>query len=351
MSATNWPLPAKNIPILKGDMPNSAFRDEGIPSLIAVQKSSCKQISVPAMKSIRRVEFDEDSIKATSPIRNARPTDNKTLSIRTLHRSDSQETIMPTPRRTRSKDVFEPAVDGTHNTCKSSTTDEGSPATKGTHLLRKSTSMENVSPTVSPTIRRMRSALSIKSTSPRAAIKALQPRASSLLQLMCFFNPSDIQEQYLNVIGDSYSSDTGISVPLLSDFPVQPNDLQSALDELMKEELISFPAYSLGMRVKDEVRNEILNQLKSMPDIFEVAFQNAVFVLHKLWPSMMPSTLKSQQSELDFDEYAKDNLWGGRNELVKHVEALETLFQEAKGDTRLLCASTRYFALLVEAAW
>ena len=168
---------------------------------------------------------------------------------------------------------------------------------------------------------------------------------------MCFFNPSGIQEQYLNVIGDSYSSDTGISVPLLSDFPVQPNDLQSALDELMKEELILLPAYSLGMRVKDEVRNEILNQLKSMPDIFEVAFQNAVFVLHKLWPSMMPSTLKSQQSELDFDEYAKDNLWGGRNELVKHVEALEILFQEANGDTRLLCASTRYFALLVEAAW
>ena len=119
------------------------------------------------MKSIRRVEFDEDSIQATSPIRNARPTDNKTLSIRTVYRSNSQETIMPTPRRTRSKDVFKPAVDETHNICKSSSTDESSPGRKGTHLLRKSTSMENVSPILGPTIRRMRSAFSIKpSTNP-----------------------------------------------------------------------------------------------------------------------------------------------------------------------------------------
>ena len=351
MSVTNWPLPAKNIPILKGDMPESAFRDEGIPSLIAVQKSCCKQRSIPAMKPVRRVEFDEDSIQATSPIRNARSTDIEIPSTKALHRSDSQETITPTPRKTRSKDDFRPVVDETHDICKPTSTDEGSPAVKGTHLLRKTTSMENVSPTLSPTIRRIRSALSIKSTSPRAAIRALQPSASSLLQLMCFFDPNDIREQYLNEIGYSYSSDTGISVPMLSKFPVQPNDLQSALDELMKEELISFPAHSLGMRVKDEVRKEVLNQLKSMPNVFEVAFQDAVFVLHKLWPSMMPSMLESKQSEPDFDEYAKDNLWGGRNELVKHVEALESLFQTAKDDTRLLCASTRYFALLVEAAW
>ena len=118
----------------------------------------------------------------------------------------------------------------------------------------------------------------------------------------------------------------------------------------MKEELISFPVYSLGIRVKDEVRKEILDQLKSMPDIFAVAFETAVFVLHKLWPSMMPSMI-AQESEPNFDEYAKDNLWGGRNELVKHIEALEILFPGGKVDITLRCASTKYFTLLVEAAW
>ena len=55
-----------------------------------------------------------------------------------------------------------------------------------------------------------------------------------------------------------------------------------------------------------------------MPAVFEIAFETAVFVLHELWPSMMGP----QKSEPDFDEYAKNNLWGGRNELVKHVEAV-----------------------------
>ena len=156
------------------------------------------------MKSIRRVEFDEDSIQATSPIRNARPTDNKTLSIRTVHRSDSQETIMPTPRRTRSTDVFKPAVDETHNICKSSSTDEGSPGRKGTHLLRKSTSMENVSPTLSPTIRRMRSAFSIKpSTSPIRNARPMDIEIPSIRTL----HRSDSQETIIPTPHRTWSKD------------------------------------------------------------------------------------------------------------------------------------------------
>ena len=58
------------------------------------------------MKPVRRVEFDEDFIQATGPIRNARPTDIKTPSIRALHRSESQETIIPTRHRIWFKDDF-----------------------------------------------------------------------------------------------------------------------------------------------------------------------------------------------------------------------------------------------------
>ena len=94
-------------------------------------------------------------------------------------------------------------------------------------------------------------------TSPRASIKALQPQAISVLRAMCFFDPTDIREHYLTEICAHYSSHNGKSEAALADFPIQPDDLLSALDELMKEELISFPAYSPGMRVKDDVRKEI----------------------------------------------------------------------------------------------
>ena len=39
------------------------------------------------------------------------------------------------------------------------------------------------------------------------------------------------------------------------------------------------PADSLGIRVKDEVRQEAFEQLKNRPEVFEVGFATAVFVL------------------------------------------------------------------------
>ena len=326
-------------------VPQAKFNDKGGHSMIPIRKSSMKDMSVPAIKPIRKVEFNEESIKATSPIRNIKPPDI-VIPIRALHRSDSDETIRPSPakmRRTLSKDNISPAMDGTHTVRRSTSRDESNPAIKGTHLMRRKTSMEKVS----PTLRKMRSAISIKSASPRAAIKGLQPQAISLLRAMCFFEPTDIRESYLTAICARYSSHTGRSEATLSEFPIQPDDLRSTLDELEMEHLISFPEDSLGMCVKDQVRKEILNQLKNMPAVFEVAFETVVVVLHELWPSMMGP----QKSEPDFDEYAKNNLWGGRNELVKHVKSLESLFQKAKADVMELCASTRYMVLLVEAAW
>ena len=309
-------------------------------------------MSTPATKPIWRVEFDEDRIKATSP-RKFKPIDEEIPIRRALRRTDSNETIKPTPtkmRRARSKEIISPAMDETHHLHRSTSKDESRPAIKVHQFLRKSTSMEKVSSSkenVSPTLRKMRSAISIRSAFPRAALKSLQPQAISLLRAMCFFEPTDIREQYLTVICARYSSHMGRLEATLSDFPIQPDDLRSAREELLKEQLISSPADSLGMRVKDEVRKEIFNQLKSMPQVFELAFEVVVFVLHELWPSMMGPKM----SEPDFDEYAKNNLWGGRNELVKHVEALESLFQGAKADIREHCATTRYMALLVEAAW
>ncbi len=343
MFATQRPLPDD---IIYSSMPGTAFKSEGTPSLIPIQRSESKEMSIPVIKPVRRVEFDEDSIKATSPVRKVKPTDIKIPTMRALHRSASEETIRPSPvkmRRSPSKDNISPSMDGTYPVRRSTSRDESSPTMKGTHLLRKSTSKEKVS----PSLRKMRSAISIRPAFPRAALKGLQPPAISLLRAMCFFEPTDIREDYLTSICAHYSSHRGGSEDTLSEFPVQPDDLLSTLDELMKEELISFPADSLGIRVKDEVRKEILNQLKSMPAVFRIAFETAVFVLHKLWPSMMGP----QKRELDFDEYAKNNLWGGRNELVKHVEELVRLFERAKPDMRELCASRRYMVLLVEAAW
>ena len=333
-------------------MPPTTVKDKGGPSLDPIQTSELKDMTTPAKKPIRRVEFDEDSIKATSP-RKFKPTDEEIPIMRVLRRTDSMETLKPTPtkiRRAASKENISPVMDENHSLRRSTSTDENRPTIKLPQFLRKSPSMEKVSPSkenVSPTLRKMRSAISIRPSFPRAALKGLQPQAISLLRAMCFFEPTDIRERYLFAICARYSSHTGRSENTLSEFPVQPDDLRSALDELFKEQLISSPADSLGMRVKDEVRKEIFNQLKSMPEVFELAFEVVVFVLHELWPSMMGP----KKSEPDFDKYAEDNLWGGRNELVKHVEALESLFQQAKPDSKGPCASTRYMVLLVEAAW
>ena len=288
---------------------------------------SFKDISARAMKQTRKVEFDEESIEATSPIRRGRPINIEIPQVRVLHRSTSNETIMPALvkiRRTPSKDDM-------------------SPATDGTHILRKSTSKD----IVSPTLRKLRSAISLKPPFPRTALKGLQPQSISLLQAMCFFDPTDIRERYLTAICGRYSTHVGRSEATLSNFPIQPSEMRLALDELKQKQLISCPVESLGMRINDQVRKEIFNQLKNIPAVFEVAFETAAFVLQELWPSMMGP----QKNEPEFDEYAKDNLWGGRNELVKHVEALEGLFQGANTNIRELCASGRYLVLLMEAAW
>lgn len=133
----------------------------------------------------------------------------------------------------------------------------------------------------------------------------------------------------------------------LSNFPVRHTDLELTLHELIQVQFISDSENALGVCVEDEVREEMLNQLANMPEVFEVAFATAVVVLYELWPSM--TGLKSYEQGLAV--YESDNLWGGRDELVVHVKALKSLFKKAKGVVRERCASRRYMVLLVEAAW
>ena len=45
---------------------------------------------------------------------------------------------------------------------------------------------------------------------------------------------------------------------------------------------------------------------------------------------MMPSMIGPQKSRPNFDEYAKNNLYGGRNKLVKSLEALESLIKRLR---------------------
>ena len=123
---------------------------------------------------------------------------------------------------------------------------------------------------------------------------------------MCFFDPTDIRERYLTAICGRYSTHTGRSEATLSNFPIQPGEMQLALDELKQKQLISCPVDSLGKRVKDEVRKEILNQLENMPAVFEVAIETAAFVVLELWPSMMgsqknePSILHQKVLQISF---------------------------------------------------
>ena len=297
-------------------------RDSSFQGAQSIRRIESKDKFIQDMEPIPTMEPADSSFRPLSPIRKVRPANIIIPPVRPLRRSDSEETIVPTPVKLRrtSEDTVVP-----------------------TPIKLRRPSKDNGS----PSLRKMRSAISILSASPLTALKDLRPQATSLLRAMCFFEPTDVRERYLEAICARYSSKAGSFEATLSDFPVQPIDLQSTLNELKQEQLITTPADSLGIRVKDEVRQEILKQLKNTPEIFEVGFATAVFVLYELWPSMMGP----QKSETNFDEYAKYNLWGGRDDLVIHVMALESLFNKAKGVTRERCASRRYMVLLVEVAW
>ena len=314
----------------------SRFGPKGKSIVQSIRRIQSKDKSIQDVEPIRTTEPVDSCFRPLSPIRKVKPANIIIPTMSPRRRSDSEETIVPTPDRNcrPSEETIVQTPVKTHRQSK----DNGSPS-----------------------LRKMRSAISILSPSPLAALKKLRPQATSLLRAMCFFDPTDIRERYLEAICARYSSKKGGLEATLSNFPVQPIDLQSTLNELKQEKLITSPADSLGIRVKDEVRQEVLKQLK--PEIFEVGFATAVFVLYELWPSMMepqkselrnsdtPSMMGPQKSEPNFDEYAKYNLWGGRDDLVLHVMALESLFNKAKDVTRERCATRRYMVLLVEVAW
>ena len=297
-------------------------KSKSIQGVQSIHRIESKDKSTQTVDLIRTIEPVDSSFRSLSPIRKVKPANIIIPTMSPLRRSDSEETIVPTPVKI-SRPSEETIVQ--------------------TPVRMHRQSKDNGS----PSLRKMRSAISILSASPLAVLKDLRPQATSLLRAMCFFEPTDVRERYLGAICARYSSQKGSLEATLSDFPVQPIDLQSTLNELKQEQLITSPADSLGIRIKDEVRKETLKQLKNRPEIFEVGFATAVVVLYELWPSMMGP----QKSEPNFDDYAKYNLWGGRDDLVIHVMALESLFNEAKGVTRERCATRRYMVLLVEVAW
>ena len=302
----------------------SSFGPKGksIQGVQSIRRIESKDKSVQDVEPMRTIEPVDSSSPPLSPIRKVKPANIIIPTTRPFRRSDSEETIVPTPIKT-GRSSEETIVQ--------------------TPVRMRRPSKDNGS----PSLRKMRSAISILLPFPLGALVDLHPQATSLLRAMCFFEPTDIRERYLEAICARYSSEKGHLEATLSNFPVQPVDLQSTLNELKQQQLITSPATSLGMRVKDEVRQEVLKQLKKRPEIFEVGFATAVFVLYELWPSMMGP----QKSEPNFDEYAKYNLWGGRDDLVIHVMALERLFNKAEDVTRERCATRRYMVLLVEAAW
>ena len=346
----------------------SWFGRRGVPiqDVQSVRRIELENAFMQGVQSIRRIKSMANTIQDVEPTRTIEPVDSSFRPLSPIHkvkpaniiiptmsplrRSDSEETIVPTPVRMR-RDSEKTIVPTTPvETCRPS---------EETIVQSPIGMQRSPKDNVSPTLRKMRSAISILSPSPLAALKDLRPEATSLLRAMCFFKPTDIRERYLEAICARYSSEKGKFEATLSDFPIQPIDLQSTLNELKQVQLIISPANALGIRIKDEVRHEVLKQLKSTPEIFEVGFATAVFVLYELWPSMMGPYRSEgpkkdegpQKREPNFDEYANYNLWGGRDDLVIHVTALETLFNKAKDVTRERCASRRYMVLLVEAAW
>ena len=307
---------------LKDAASNFSPRGESIQELQSIRRIDSTDKSIHDLERISAPEAANSSSPPLSPIHKVKPPNIIIPPIRSLRRTDSEETIVPTPVKTcRFSD--ETIVQSPVATRRSSN-DNGSPS-----------------------LRKMRSAISILSLSPLAGLKKLPPQATSLLRAICLFDPTDVRPRYLEAICARYSSKAGQLEATLTHFPVKPNDLQSTLNQLKQEKLITSPAYALGIRVKDEVRQEVLKQLKNTPEIFEVGFKTVVFVLYELWPSMM----EPRKSELNFDEYAQHNLWGGRDDLVIHVMALKNLFDNAKGAIMERCASRRYMVLLVEVAW
>ena len=205
--------------------------------------------------------------------------------------------------------------------------------------------------------------------------ESLSPKALDLLRVIAFLDAKRIRINLFEPLRRLFAAK---NEGLQFNFPITPEDHKEACTELVEASLLRHNGGDKVYTIKREVQTSVMADTHAV-GLLPPLFNSTVKVLVELWPRMIcvpdrtvgqdeflaataPGTtyeayLKKRYLEnrlplfQEYEQYARGNIWGRRDELVHHVTRLEHIFFHLVDDMIDICATVTFAMLLAEAAW
>ncbi len=205
--------------------------------------------------------------------------------------------------------------------------------------------------------------------------ETLSPEALSTLRVMAFLDPRYLQKGLFKHLKQLFATE---NEELMFYFPTTMAAHTKACTELVKASLIQWNEDDERFSMTSEIQTSVLADTQPT-GLISPLFNAIVKLLTGLWPQMIcvpdrtveqegfaaataPGTddevyLKPRYSEggmtqlQEYIQYARVNVWGGRDELVRHIARLEHIFYQLDDDMVEVCATITFAMILAEASW
>ena len=203
----------------------------------------------------------------------------------------------------------------------------------------------------------------------------LSGTALSAIRVMAFFDSHYIHNSLFEPLRRVFKAK---NVELKFDFPTTAAAHKEAFTELVEASLLHYGKHDKTYAMKPETQTSVLADTQRT-GLIPHLFNGVVKILAGLWPKMVcipdrkvalkdykeataPNTtfeayLKKRYTDSrlplfeEYSKYATHNVWGRRDELVKHIVRLEHIFCHLNDDMVDVCDTNAFSRLLTEAAW
>ena len=204
--------------------------------------------------------------------------------------------------------------------------------------------------------------------------ETLSSTALSAIRVMAFLDSHYIQNSLFDPLRRLFRSKNS---ELKFDFPITAAAHKETITELVEASLLHLGKQDKTYAMRLETQTSILADLQTT-GLISPLFNVVVKVLAGLWPQMVcipdrkvankdyqaaladpnfEAYLKQRYSESllppaeEYSQYAGHNIWGRRDELVKHITRMEHIFFHLNDEMVDVCATLPFAMLLTEAAW
>ena len=215
----------------------------------------------------------------------------------------------------------------------------------------------------------------IKSHFLATSKETLSLEALSTLRVMAFLDPKYLQKGLFEPLRRLFATE---NEELMFYFPTTMVAHTKACAELVEASLIQWNEDDERFSMTYEIQTSVLADTQPT-GLISPLFNAIVKLLTGLWPQMIcvpyrtveqeeliaattPGTddekyLKTGYSEdgmtpfQEYKQYARVNVWGGRDELIRHIARLEHIFYQLDDDMVEICATITFAMILAEASW